>query len=211
MFAQRSDVGAVGAKLYYPDNAIQHAGVVLGIGGVAGHGHKNLPRESNGYVGRLAIAQNYSCVTAACMLMRRQVWDAVGGLDEDFQVVFNDVDLCMTLEEAGYRNVVINSYFAYHYESASRGPELSAEKQKRLAVELGILKKKHPVFADYDPYYPAELNRDEASAMIAPGYLSASNALQPSAWRPWKKKRRGIRVYISLRHPPLLFSGSIIS
>ena len=158
MFAQRSDVGAVGAKLYYPDNTIQHAGVVLGIGGVAGHGHKNLPRESNGYVGRLAIAQNYSCVTAACMLMRRQVWDAVGGLDEDFQVAFNDVDLCMRIRKAGYLIVWTPYAELYHHESKSRGVENTIEKQRRFQGEVErFYDRWDDVLKAGDPYYNPNL------------------------------------------------------
>lgn len=97
MYAQRGDVGAVGAKLYYPDNTVQHGGVVLGVGGVAAHLHCNRQKEDPGYMGRLIYAQDLTAVTAACMMLPRKVWEETGGLDESFEVAFNDVDLCMRI------------------------------------------------------------------------------------------------------------------
>lgn len=158
MFAQRKDVGAVGPMLYYPDNTIQHAGVILGIGGVAGHSHKNYPRNHHGYMFRLTIAQNYSCVTAACMLIRRRVWDEVHGLDETFKVAFNDVDLCMRIRKAGY--LVVWTPFAelYHYESKSRGLEDTPEKQARFEGEINRFQSRWAAELEVgDPYYNPNL------------------------------------------------------
>ena len=158
MFAQREDVGAVGAMLYYPDDTIQHAGVVLGIGGVAGHSHKCFPRNHRGYMFRLTLAQNYSCVTAACTLMRRKVWDEVGGLDEAFKVAFNDVDLCMRIRKAGY--LVVWTPFAelYHYESKSRGLEDTPEKQARFDGEVARFQSRWAAELEAgDPYYNPNL------------------------------------------------------
>ena len=132
MFAQRVDVGAVGAKLYYPDGTIQHAGVVFGLGGVAGHAFHHASSTSAGYMGKLLYAQNMTAVTGACMLLRRAVWDEVGGLNEEFAVNYNDVDLCLRIRQAGY--LVVWTPFAelYHYESKTRDasadtPEFAAE------------------------------------------------------------------------------------
>lgn len=159
MFAQRDDVGAVGAMLYYPDDTVQHAGVILGIGGVAGHAHKYFPRNSYGYMSRMTIAQNYSCVTAACVLISRSVWDEVEGLDETFKVAFNDVDLCMRIRKAGYLVVWTPYAELYHYESKSRGIEDTPEKQKRFQGEvLRFQDRWGETLKKGDPYYNPNLS-----------------------------------------------------
>ncbi|HET7161162.1 MAG TPA: glycosyltransferase family 2 protein [Rhodanobacteraceae bacterium] len=122
-FAVRPDVGAVGAMLYYPDNTIQHAGMLLGIGGVAGHVYVGKPRGHHGYHGRALVAQNLSAVTGACLMVRRELFEAVGGLDERLPVEFNDVDFCLRLGRHGYRNVWTPFAELYHHESASRALE----------------------------------------------------------------------------------------
>lgn len=158
MFAQRRDVGAVGAKLYYTDDTIQHAGVILGIGGVAGHGHKGEKRDSYGYMSRAIYAQNLSAVTAACMMVRKDVWEKVGGLDETFEVAFNDVDLCMRIRKAGY--LIVWTPFAelYHYESKSRGLEDTPEKQKRFEGEVRRFQERWKAELEAgDPYYNPNL------------------------------------------------------
>lgn len=154
MFAQRKDVGAVGCMLYYPDDTIQHAGVIMGIGGVAGHSHKYFKRNSYGYMSRLTIAQNLSCVTVACMMIPRHVYDETGGLDESFQVAFNDVDLCMRVRKAGYLIVFTPYAELYHYESKSRGLEDTPEKQKRFQGEvLHFQERWKKELEAGDPYY----------------------------------------------------------
>lgn len=158
MFAQRSDVGAVGAMLYYPDDTIQHAGVILGIGGVAGHAHKNFPRGDFGYMSRATIAQDLSVVTAACVMLPRTVWDEVGGLDETFEVAFNDVDLCMRIRKAGYLIVWTPYAELYHYESKSRGAEDTPEKKKRFEGEVRRFQARwKSELAAGDPYYNPNL------------------------------------------------------
>ena len=158
MFAQRSDVGAVGAMLYYPDDTIQHAGVILGIGGVAGHAHKNFPRGDYGYMSRATIAQDFSVVTAACVMVPRTVWDEVGGLDETFEVAFNDVDLCMRIRKAGYLIVWTPYAELYHYESKSRGAEDTPEKKKRFEGEVRRFQARwKSELAAGDPYYNPNL------------------------------------------------------
>lgn len=166
MFAQRSDVGAVGAMLYYPDDTIQHAGVILGIGGVAGHAHKNLLRGDYGYMSRATIAQNLSAVTAACMMVSRDVWNQVHGLDETYEVAFNDVDLCMRIREAGYLIVWTPYAELYHYESKSRGYEDTPEKKRRFEGEVRHFQERwKKELAAGDPYYNPNLtlNREDFS------------------------------------------------
>ena len=158
MFAQRPDVGAVGAMLYYPDDTVQHAGVILGIGGVAGHAHKYFKRGEPGFMYRLRVAQNLSAVTAACMLVRREVWEAVGGLDEQLVVAFNDVDFCLRVRQAGYLVVWTPHAELYHYESRSRGKENTLEKQQRFAGEIAFFHQRWDAVLDAgDPYYNPNL------------------------------------------------------
>lgn len=158
MYAQRSDVGAVGAKLYYPDLTVQHAGVTLGMGDVAGHHFLRMPRNAVGYMGRLVYAQDLSAVTAACMMVRRDVWEEVGGLDEGFAVAYNDVDLCLKIRAAGY--LIVWTPFAelYHYESKSRGLDTTPE---QLKVHKHEVKKLRDKWADVlekgDPYFNPNL------------------------------------------------------
>lgn len=158
MFAQRGDVGAVGAMLYYPDDTVQHAGVILGIAGVAEHAHKGYKRGEYGYAGRLTIAQNLSAVTAACMMLPRRVWDEMQGLDEAFAVMYNDLDLCMRIRKAGYLIVWTPYAELYHYESKSRGKEDSPEKRRRANGEIDrFMEKWGAEIAAGDPYYNPNL------------------------------------------------------
>lgn len=167
MFAQRSDVGAVGAMLYYPDDTIQHAGVILGIGGVAGHAHKNFLRGDYGYMSRATIAQNLSAVTAACMMVSRNVWNQVHGLDESYEVAFNDVDLCMRIREAGYLIVWTPYAGLYHYESKSRGYEDTPEKKRRFEGEVRRFQARwNKELAAGDPYYNPNLTLDREDFSI---------------------------------------------
>ena len=136
MYAQQKRVGCVGAKLLYPDDTIQHAGVGFGIGGVAGHLHKYFPATSDGYMGRLNYVQDVYGDTAACLLIRKEIYDEVHGLDESYAVAFNDVDFCVRVREAGYTNVFTPFAQLYHYESKSRGMEDIPEKQKRFQGEV---------------------------------------------------------------------------
>ena len=153
MFAQRPDVGAVGAKLYYPNGTVQHGGVGVGIGGVAGHLHLYADADEYGYMDRLLYAQDLSAVTAACMLVKRSVWEAVGGLEEGYALAFNDVDLCMKIRRAGY--LIVWTPFAelYHYESMSRGLDVTPQKQRRFAQEVALFQQRWAgELAAGDPY-----------------------------------------------------------
>lgn len=158
MFAQRKDVGIVGCMLYYPDDTVQHAGVILGIGGVAGHSHKRCARKDVGYMARMAMIQNLSAVTAACAMLRREVWDQVGGLDEQLAVAFNDVDLCLRIRQAGYLVVWTPYAELYHFESRSRGKENTLQKQERFNSEVAFFQRRWQSVLDAgDPYYNPNL------------------------------------------------------
>jgi GT2 family glycosyltransferase/cyclopropane fatty-acyl-phospholipid synthase-like methyltransferase len=153
-------VGGVGAKLYYDDGRIQHAGVVLGIGGVAGHSHRFFDRLSSGYFGRLQVAHNVSAVTAACMAVRREAWDAVGGLDEvNLPIAFNDVDFCIRLREAGWGIVWTPYAELFHHESISRGPDDVGPRAPEFARETDYIKRRWgPATLRSDPYYNPNLS-----------------------------------------------------
>ncbi len=139
--AIREETGAVGAMLYYDNDTIQHAGVVLGIGGVAGHSHKYFVKGNDGYFSRLKIIQNYSAVTGACLVVRKELYLEVGGLEEEhLKVAFNDVDFCLKLLEKGYRNVWTPYVELYHHESVSRGAEDNPEKVARFNAEVAYMK-----------------------------------------------------------------------
>ena len=143
---------------YYPDDTIQHAGVVVGLGGVAAHVLCKLPRDAEGYMGRLRCVQEISAVTAACMMVKTSVFKAVGGFDEELKVAFNDIDFCMKLRKAGYL-IVYNPYAElYHYESKSRGLEDTPEKVARFNREIASFEKHWPeILRDGDPYYNPNL------------------------------------------------------
>ena len=157
-YCMRSDVGAVGARMYYEDDTIQHAGVVIGFGGIAGHCFVLQPRGTTGYCHRIICAQDYSAVTAACMLVKKSAFDEVGGLTEELAVAFNDIDFCMKLREAGYL-IVYNPYAElYHYESKSSGLEDTPEKVARFNKEMQIFERRWPdILRNGDPYYNPNL------------------------------------------------------
>ena len=155
---QRSSIGAVGAKLLYPDNTIQHAGVVLGIGDIAGHSHKAFPKDHAGYVGQLATINNYSAVTGACLMCRKEVFNKLGQFDEKLVVAYNDVDLCLRMLEKGYRNVYLPHVVLYHHESKSRGYEDTPEKALRHQREVQKMRKKWGEILTNDPCYNPNLS-----------------------------------------------------
>lgn len=156
--ALRPDVGCVGAKLYYPNDTVQHAGVILGIGGVAGHSHKYFTKNDPGYFTRLYLTQNLSAVTAAALVVRKDVFEQVGGLNEfDLKVAFNDVDFCLKVREAGYKNVFTPWAELYHHESVSRGQEDSAEKIARFNSEVNYMKNQWGELLNNDPAYNPNL------------------------------------------------------
>ena len=164
---QQEDVAVVGAKLYYPDDTIQHAGVVLGLGGIAGHIMCRASREDPGYFGRMISVQEISAVTAACMMVKKSDFDAVGGLDETFQVAFNDIDLCMKFRAAGKKIIFTPYAELYHYESKSRGLEDTPEKQFRFDKEVKRFQEKWAQQLEMgDPYYSPNLSVTEGDCSL---------------------------------------------
>ena len=164
--AQRLSIGAVGALLLYPDNTIQHAGVILGLGGVAAHSHRNFPANAPGYVGHIISISNVSAVTGACLMCRREVFVEIGGFNEELSVAYNDVDLCLKMLDKGYHNIYLPHVQLYHYESKSRGYEDTQEKQERLWAEAKILKNRWQKLIDNDPCYSPHLTRDKEDYSI---------------------------------------------
>jgi GT2 family glycosyltransferase/glycosyltransferase involved in cell wall biosynthesis len=157
--AVRPEIGVVGCKLWYPNDTIQHAGVILGIGGVAGHAFVGLPRGNHGYGNRAALVQNLSAVTGACLFMRRSIFQEIGGFDEAFAVAFNDVDLCLRVQSRGYRNLWTPYAELYHYESASRLSDASSlEKQARLSREADMMRQRWGALLQRDPAYNCHLS-----------------------------------------------------
>ena len=168
--SQREEIGCVGAKLYYPNDTIQHAGIIIGLGGYAGHSHKHYPRENPGYFNRLSIVQNVSAVTAACLMIEKEIYEEVGGMDEvNFKVAYNDVDFCLRVLEAGYRNIFTPYAEMYHHESVSRGYETTPEKMVRFQAEKEALYKRHKeILENGDPYYNPNLTHDDESFSPCP-------------------------------------------
>ncbi|APW66495.1 hypothetical protein LPB137_11880 [Poseidonibacter parvus] len=162
MHSQRKEVGCVGAKLYFPNEQIQHAGVIIGIGGIAGHSHKYFEREDPGYFSRLNLIQNFSAVTAACLMVKKEIFDEVKGLNEiDLKIAFNDVDFCLRVQEQGYKNIFTPYCEAYHHESISRGAEDNSKKIERFNKEIEFIKTRHKEFLKKgDPFYNVNLTLD---------------------------------------------------
>ncbi|MFY9781180.1 MAG: glycosyltransferase family 2 protein [Candidatus Baltobacteraceae bacterium] len=164
--AQRPSIGAVGAFLLYPDGSVQHAGVITGIGGVAGHSHKYFPGNALGYFSTLRAINNYSAVTAACLMVRRSVFDQVGGFDEGLAVAFNDVDFCLKIRKAGYRNVCLPHVKLYHFESKSRGHEATPEQIRRFQGEIKVMEQRWSTRAVPDECYSRHLTLEHENFAI---------------------------------------------
>lgn len=164
---QRDDVGIVGAKLLYPDFKVQHAGVVVGIGGVAGHVNVNIAENEEGYFSRANVINNFSAVTAACLMIKRSIFEKIDGLDEKLQVAFNDIDLCMKVRKLKYLIVFTPYAKLMHYESKTRGSEDTPEKIKRFESEMDVFKSKWKDELDRgDPYYNINLRLDKVNFEI---------------------------------------------
>lgn len=166
MYAQRDDVGAVGAKLYYADNTIQHAGIVIGLGAhhAAGHTHHLLPKENLGYMGRLCYAQDVTAVTGACLLVRKSLYEQVGGLDESFTVALNDVDFCLRLRALGLLNIFTPFAELYHYESKSRGLDKDGASAERYNKEVAHFRERWKKELDAgDPYFNPNFSLEHAT------------------------------------------------
>jgi len=165
--AMQPGVGVVGARLWYPDNCLQHGGVILGLGGLAGHSHKCLPKGELGYVARASVIQGLSAVTAACLVVRKEIFDQVGGLEEKLKVAYNDVDFCIKVREAGYQNVWTPYAELYHHESATRGYEDTPEKKLRFSKETAFMKQRWGELLMNDPAYSPNLTLDREDFSLA--------------------------------------------
>jgi O-antigen biosynthesis protein len=175
--ALRPEVGAVGAKLYYPTDQVQHGGVVLGLGGVAGHKHRYAARSDSGYFGQLKLTHTVSCVTAACLVLRRNVYDEVGGFNErDLAVAFNDVDFCIRIRAAGYKVIWTPHAELYHYESASRRWEATKKEVSRFNGEINYMRARWGSLLDTDPFYNSNLSFESECFDLAE---------TPRACKPW--------------------------
>ena len=157
---QRPEIGIVGAKLLYSDKIVQHAGVIIGIGGVAGHGHKYISDDDSGYCDRAVVVQNVSAVTGACMCVRREIYESVGGLDENLAVAFNDVDFCLKVRDAGYRNIYTPYAKLIHHESISRGHDDTPKKHALFLKEFSYMKEKWGDKLKNDPAYNPNLTHN---------------------------------------------------
>ena len=181
--ASRPDVGCVGAKLYYSNGTIQHGGVIIGIGQVAGHAHKYFPGHSPGYVDRLQYTQQLTAVTAACLAIRRNLYNEVGGLNEqDLSVAFNDVDFCLRVHARGYRNIFAPNAEMYHHESISRGSEDSPEKKERFKKEINYMLRQYDVQGQgelpCDLFYNPNLTKIHEDFSMNTSLKSVSDALE---------------------------------
>jgi GT2 family glycosyltransferase len=184
--ALRPEIGAVGAKLLYPNGRVQHAGVVLGVGHGAGHAFHGAQGDSPGYCGFLALTRRVSAVTGACMALRRSTYLEVGGLDEaNLPVAFNDVDLCLRLCERGYGVVWTPHSELRHLESASRGPDTDAERLARLQCDADYLRQRWPAILNGDPYY-------NVNCSLNP--VSFEPAFPPRRHQPWLQFKEGTVV-----------------
>lgn len=156
--ALQPGIGAVGARLWYPDNTLQHAGVIVGLGGVAGHAHSRMLRHHSGYFGRASLLSAFSAVTAACLVIRKSIYEEVGGLNEiELEVAFNDVDFCLRVRELGYTNLLTPYAELYHYESATRGLDDTAEKSARFGREVHYMMQRWAPLLQHDPAYSPNL------------------------------------------------------
>jgi GT2 family glycosyltransferase len=164
--AVRPGVGAVGARLWYPNDTLQHGGVIL-VCGVAGHAHKGLQAGDGGYCSRAALIQNFSGVTGACLAVRREIFEEVGGFDETLAAAFNDVDFCLRVAGAGYRNVWTPYAELYHHESATRGHENSPEKRARFQKEAALLQARWGEALQADPYLNPNLSAESEALSLA--------------------------------------------
>lgn len=169
MYALRDDVGVVGAKLYYDDRTIQHAGIVIGLGAhrTAGHTHYRIPEANVGYMGKLCYAQNVTAVTGACMMVKKALYEQLGGLDEEFAVALNDVDFCLKVREAGYLNIFTPFAELYHFESKSRGSDKDDGRAIRYQQESDRFKVKwEKVLEKGDPYYNPNFSLDHSDFTV---------------------------------------------
>lgn len=166
-YAQQERIGAIGTKLLYPDNTIQHGGVILGIGGLAGHAHLDFPKNDYGYFGKLIMNSNFSAVTGACLMVSKENFEKINGFEESLAVAFNDVDLCLKLQKLGKNNVFLHNVQIFHCESKSRGKEDTFCKDRRFQSELDYMKEKWTEIIMNDPNYNVNLTLADTDYSIS--------------------------------------------
>ncbi len=197
--ANTESTGAVGAQLLFTDNTIQHAGVHLGTGGVAGHPFKHTPHDAGGYFGRTFLLQEYSAVTAACMVVRKEVWDLAGGMDEKLRVAYNDVDFCLKLKTLGFANVYSPSSKLFHHESKSRGSDFNSARFREFASENAYMKWKWHHLLSNDPFTNPNLDSRHERVVVAP---------ESRVQLPWHPRPRLLAAPVGLgaygEHIPLM-------
>ena len=181
--AQRQEIGAVGVKLLLPNNVVQHGGVIVGLGGVARHVFYGNQSSDPGYMGLASVTRNYSAVTAACLMMRRKIFEEVGGFDEELDVAYNDVDLCLKTIKHGYYIVWTPHATLYHYESASRG-QIQPERNTRYFCD-----KWKEFLEDGDPFYNPQLALDRGDYMVKISSLDFAQNRQAQRGSPGKSSR----------------------
>ena len=159
-YAQQPHIGAVGAKLIFEDNTIQHAGIIMGKGGLAGHAHYGKDRNFISHQFELKIPYDYSACTAACLMVEKKKYKEVNGLEEKLKVAFNDVDFNLKLLEKGYNNIFLPNVMLYHYESKSRGLDTTPEKQKRFVQEWSFITNKWDKYIKHDKFYNDNFSKD---------------------------------------------------
>ena len=173
--AVQPGIGAVGAKLYYPMGKIQHGGIILGIGGIASHAHKYMPSETFGYFGRAVLMQEMSAVTGACLVVKKNIYFEVGGLDEqNLAVAFNDVDFCLRLKKAGYRNIWTPFAELYHHESVCRKKGIKEIESQRFISEVAFMQERWGTALQFDPAYNPNLtlSSEDFSFAFPPRFLN---------------------------------------
>lgn len=189
-FAMQADVGAVGARLWYPNGGLQHAGVILGLTGIVSHFHRNLKRGELGYFGRAALHQSFSAVTGAALMIKKSIYEQVGGLDEKLPVAFNDIDFCLRVREAGYRNVWTPYAEMIHHESATRGSDTTPQKKARAEQENLLMKQRWGDLLGRDPAYSVNLSIETEDLSMA--------------WPPRLEARQQRAATIRRDHPALV-------
>jgi GT2 family glycosyltransferase len=180
--ALRPEIGAVGARLLYPDRTVQHGGIVLGVGGVAGHAHKHLAESAPGYRGRAQLVQDMTAVTAACLCIRKEIWERVSGFDEGLAIAYNDVDLCLRVSATGLRNLWTPYATLLHHESRSRGTDDVPEKRARFQRETRLIRQRWAGVLAHDPAYSPNLTTEAEDFSLAS---------VPRITPPWREQGRG--------------------
>lgn len=206
-YAERPEIGAVGALLVYPNGTVQHGGVILVAGAVAGHSHAGQPANAPGYFGRLLAQSNYAAVTAACLMVRRELFIEAGGFDEKLAVAYNDVDFCLRLHRRGYRNVCLGQVRLLHHESLSRGSDERAERRARSVAESHLMRERWGSVLDRDPYYNPNLTSAPPDFTPAPSRPNVDDVVAGEASATGDPRAAAGPRWVGSPDPALLVAG----